>query len=104
MPKPLVQALKCAIDQYGTSVRFITTTNELSALDKGHRSRALCLPMVQASLERWMPRIKAILDAEGVPTPKDQLLKEILKNSGGDNRQFLADLQRYVEEIGEART
>lgn len=99
LPKSLVQTLKLAIDECGESKRFIATTNRIDALDKGHRSRALCLPLVQASLERWRPRIRAILDAEGVPVPKDRLLREMLENSGGDNRQFLADLQRYVEEI-----
>jgi len=99
LPKSLIETLKLAIDQYGESNRFIATTNKLDALDKGLRSRALCLPFIQASLERWMPRIKTILDAEGVPTPKDQLLKQIFNNSGGDNRRFLGDLQRYVDEI-----
>ena len=104
LPKSLVETLKLAIDQCGESKRFIATTNRIDALDKGHRSRALCLPLVQASLERWMPRIETIFDAEGVPTPESQVLKVILENSGGDNRRFLADLQRYVEEIKSVQT
>ena len=62
------------------------------------------MPIIQAPLERWMPRIEAILNAEGVPVPKKQLLKEALEGSAGDNRQFLGDLQRYVEEIEAVRT
>ena len=46
-----------------------------------------------------MPVIKAILDAERVPVPKRRLLQEMLENSGGDNRKFLADLQLYVEGV-----
>ena len=102
--KPVVRSIKSSIDRYGQSVLFIATTNDLSAMDKGHRSRALSLQMLQPPLERWLPRIKIILNAESVPVPKERLLREMLGNSGGDNRQFLADLQRYVEEIKSVQT
>jgi len=101
-PKGIIQSIKSAIDQYTKNVLFIATTNDLSALDLGHRSRSVCLQIVQPPLERWMPRIVAILNAEGASVPKDQSLMEMLQDSGGDNRQFLTNLQLYVEELGGA--
>jgi replication factor C subunit 2/4 len=102
--KPVVRSLKSAIEKYSQNVLFIATTNDLSALDKGHRSRAVCLQLLQAPIERWIPRIRTILDAERIPIPKDRLLGKMLENSGGDNRQFLEDLQRYVEEFKTVQT
>ena len=96
-PEKIVNILKCAMDVAEGQVLFIATTNDVNALDKGHRSRAVCLPINQPPLERWMLRVKAILDAEGVPIPKKAVLAKMLENSRGDNREFLSDLQRYVE-------
>jgi DNA polymerase III delta prime subunit len=96
-PDHLGRNLKCVIDEAADHVLFIATTNDLSALDGGHRSRAVRLHIVQASLERWMPRIKAICAAEGVPLPGNQALQKLLDDSKGDNRQFLSDLQSVCE-------
>ena len=103
LPKSLFRSIKCAIDEYGGHVRFVATTNNISAIDNGLRSRALCLQMAQAPLERWLPRIRSILDAENVPIPKRHMLQEMLDGSGGDNREFLADLQLYVEGVQAAK-
>jgi DNA polymerase III delta prime subunit len=93
----LVRNLKCAIDNPAGHVLFITTTNKIDALERGHCSRSVRLHIVQASLERWMSRIEAIFAAEGVPVPGNRALQKLLDDSKGDNRQFLSDLQRVCE-------
>jgi replication-associated recombination protein RarA len=99
-PSALVRVLKCIMDR--AEHVFIATTNEINALDGGHRSRAIRLHIIQAPLKRWMPRIEAIFAAEGVSLPPNEVLQKVLENSKGDNRQFLADLQRICEGLLQA--
>ena len=95
--EPLVACIKSVIDASYDFVLTIVTTNNINKLDRGHRSRAICLRIEQAPLERWMPRITTILAAEEVRVPPEHVLEQMLKGSKGDNRHFLDDLQRYVE-------
>jgi DNA polymerase III delta prime subunit len=98
-PKPVIQTLKSAINKFSHAVLFIAMTNNLISLDKGHRSRANCLQISPTNLNDWLPRINYILKAENVPVPTSQALGNMLANSHGDNRQFLSDLERYVNRV-----
>ncbi len=67
--------------------------------EKGHCSRAVCLPFTPPPLVEWMPRIKSIMKAESVPMPKQADLAAIYQNSGHDTRELFDDLERYVDAV-----
>lgn len=95
-PKPFIQSIKVSINQYREHVLFITTTNRIDALDKGHLSRSTVLHIDTAPLSAWMPRIKQILKAERVPVPAQPTLQGMLSSAKGDHRDFLSQLEQYV--------
>ena len=97
--REVISCVKSYLDRGQEQAIFIATTNSLSALEGGHKSRSTRLHIVPAPLHRWKPRIEHILDAEGVPVPEDEVLEDMLKLSKGDHRQFLSELQRYTEDV-----
>ncbi|MCR9071822.1 MAG: AAA family ATPase [Alphaproteobacteria bacterium] len=95
-PSVFVKTVKACIDQYKGWTMFISTTNDIHALDKGHRSRSNVLHIGGAPLAQWKPRVQKIMAAENAAMPSDDKLENLLAVAKGDHRQFLSLLEQVA--------
>lgn len=87
---------KSLLDQYSDKCHFIMTTNELGKVEKGVRSRSLCVDMPAIDPNAWLPRLRHILKQEKEPVPPDHKLLNIGQMADGDGREILKLLEEYV--------
>ena len=88
---------QCMDDLIGRE-QFIFTTNKLHNVDPGIRSRCREVEIVTAPPDRFLPRAKQILEAEGVYVPEDKLLSalEAIYESENDNRAYYRALDTLI--------
>lgn len=96
MDASVQRSLKGHLDQFSKVCLFILTTNNLSKVDGGVRSRCKKIHIGKASPAAWAPRMRKILKAENVPVPSNQHLLNIAAASKGDCRELLVDLEEFV--------
>ena len=96
MDGSLQRSLKGHVDRFSSYKLFIFTTNNLKKVDAGIRSRFERVHIGKAAPAAWMPRMRKILKAEGVPVPPSPNLAAIAAASNGDCRELLSDLENFV--------
>jgi DNA polymerase III delta prime subunit len=91
-------AVRQCMDEMMGREQFIFTTNKLHNVDPGIRSRCREVGMVTAPPDRFFPRAKQILRAEGVFVPEDQLLWALksMYESKNDNRAYYRALDTLI--------
>lgn len=68
---------------------FILTTNELSRIDVGVKSRCHCVAFNAAPPENWLPLVRRMLVDNGVTGISDQQLLPILAAGNGSAREII---------------
>lgn len=97
-------ALKAFIEQYHKNVRFILTTNHLSKISDGIKSRFTCidfdcLDIYEEKLlkqELYKKVVNVIAPSEGIEIPKD-ILVNIITKKFPDFRSILVEIQSFKE-------
>lgn len=91
-------AFRDVLDELQQHIQFIFTTNNLENIDIGLRDRFLCLQITPAAAKCWLPRIRFIIESEGIQI-EDQLLLNFINaqlNVSQSNRQLLEKLEEWV--------
>lgn len=88
-------ALKGIIDQYGSFVRFIVTTNHFDKLDGGIKSRCHCMEIGECSPHQWLPRARGIMVAENIDISDGDLV-DLINMGDGSGRKIMQMLERFV--------
>lgn len=85
--------LRALLDKYA-AVKIIATTNNLSDVDGGIRSRCDCLHVGMPQPQDWLSRAQQILALEGVQVNSQALLAVL--NTTTDARDVMRALERLV--------
>jgi DNA polymerase III delta prime subunit len=91
-------AVRQCMDDLAGREQFIFTTNKLHNVDPGIRSRCREIEIVTAPPERFLPRAKLILEAEGVHIPESKLLPvlQAVYANENDNRAYYRALDTLI--------
>jgi replication-associated recombination protein RarA len=81
------------------SAVFIMTTNNISKIDNGVRSRSFLINMPFADADRWLPKVKSVLIDQGVIVPSDALLAKMIAASGYDARKIIVSTLRLASAL-----
>lgn len=87
--------LRVLMDKYGKNTAFMFSANDIGNVDGGVQDRCLCVNFGYTSAERWLPRARDILRAEGIKVP-DEALLELLRGSGGSVRKVFRNLEMLL--------
>jgi DNA polymerase III delta prime subunit len=99
-------SFRIALDKYrGTDITIITT-NEVTQIDKGIRSRCEVLEVPACAPEVFLPHAKKIMEAEGVEISDSALLAalEAAYEIEADNRGYYKELDKLFRDFYLAET
>jgi replication-associated recombination protein RarA len=68
---------------------FILTTNHISEIDKGIKSRCHVIHMLEADPKDWLPLVKKVISKMAASLPPDSTLLPIIKQCDGSAREIL---------------
>ena len=91
---PMQQKLRAFIDQYEMGM-VIATTNNLHLVDGPLKDRFRPLFVEYPSVQQWVPRVVAVLGAEGIPVTPTQALG-LLEGFEGSGRTLDDWIEDYV--------
>lgn len=80
-------SLKAAMN-LPTSI-FIMTTNHVEQVEKGVKNRSIMIDMNAASVEQWLPIIKALLKKANIKDADDQMLADLIEPCHGSVRDIM---------------
>jgi hypothetical protein len=80
-------SLKAAMN-LPTSI-FIMTTNHVEQVEKGVKNRSIMIDMNAASVEQWLPIIKALLIKANIKDADDQMLADLIEPCHGSVRDIM---------------
>jgi DNA polymerase III delta prime subunit len=86
--------MKSFITEY-SHVVYIMTTNRLSKIDEGLRSRSYCISFENPDVKKWIDKCRTILLSNGV-SYDGTFVENLVKNSKGDARNILSNIERYI--------
>ncbi len=99
MNKDAQMAWRNIITNYNQHACFFITSNDLSKVDGGIRSRFRPIPFEKFQPEKRVPRVRQILEAEGLTGLNDNHLLDLLKDCDDDNRELFRKLENIVVEF-----
>ncbi len=88
------QSLK-AIMNYRQSV-FIMTTNYITKVDAGIKSRSYLIQMDAAVPDDWLPLARRVITKAGVPVPPDSALLPVIAGCNGNARDIVSAAVRVA--------
>lgn len=88
------QSLK-AIMNYRQSV-FIMTTNYITKVDAGIKSRSYLIQMDAATPGDWLPLVRRVITTAGVPAPPDSALLPVIASCNGNARDIVSAAVRVA--------
>jgi hypothetical protein len=80
-------SLKAAMN-LPTSI-FIMTTNHVEQVEKGVKNRSIMIDMKAASVEQWLPIMKALLLKANIKDADDQMLADLIEPCHGSVRDIM---------------
>ena len=95
--KEVMGSLKVAINTGGSNSVFVMTTNNLSAIEGGVLDRSILVEFNAAASDRWLPRIRRILDDYEVTDVTDQELIDIIDLCNGSARKILLSVRQVID-------
>ena len=95
-------AFRTVLDDYRGTDLTIMTTNEITKVDKGVRSRCEVLEVPAVSPELFLPHAKKIFEAEGVSIDEGALYEalEAVYDEKPDNREYYKKIDELFREVG----
>jgi DNA polymerase III delta prime subunit len=91
------QHLKSAM-AYNNTV-FVLTTNNIDSVDEGVRNRCHLIEMNAARPADWLPKVRRVIAACGVPVPDDALLLPIIAAAKGSARDIISSAVAVANQI-----
>ena len=88
------QSLK-AILNYRQSV-FIMTTNYITKVDAGIKSRSYLVQMDAAAPDEWLPLVRRVMTAAGAGVPPDSALLPVIASCNGNARDIVSAAVRVA--------
>ena len=88
------QTLKAAMN-YHTTV-FIMTTNYITKVDAGIKSRSYLIQMDAAAPDDWLPLARRVITTAGVPVPPDSALLPVIASCNGNARDIVSAAVRVA--------
>ena len=94
--------LRVITDELQGVIQFIFTTNNINAIDEGLRERFNCLHFTPTTPQDWLPRIKQIVESEGILTLNDSTLLDFITNQlnqSSNHRKLLGELELFISQV-----
>ena len=86
--------MKSFITEY-KHVVYIMTTNHLSKVDNGLRSRSHCVSFENPCQAKWLQKCRDMLFSRAINFD-ESFLEELVERSDGDARNILSEIENYV--------
>lgn len=94
LPSHYQKSLKSFITQYD-HVIYIMTTNHLSQIDAGLRSRSHLISFENPSAELWLKRCVELCEMYDV-VPDERYLKDLIRRNRCDARSIISELEETI--------
>jgi len=94
LTKAAQQSLK-AVMSYRQST-FIMTTNYITDVDAGIKSRSYLIQMDAASPNDWLPLVRRVITAVGAAVPPENILLPVIANCNGNARDIVSAAVRVA--------
>jgi len=96
--KEVMGSLKAAINTGASNSVFVMTTNDLSAIEGGVLDRSILVEFNAAASNRWLPRVRKILNDYEVTGATDKELIYIIDSCNGSARKILLAIRKIIYE------
>jgi replication-associated recombination protein RarA len=88
------QSLKAVMNYQ--HVVFIMTTNYITKVDAGIKSRSYLIQMDAATPADWLPLVRRVITTAGAPVPPDTALLPVIASCNGNARDIVSAAVRVV--------
>lgn len=88
LTKAAQQSLKAVMNY--RQATFIMTTNYITEVDAGIKSRSYLIQMDAASPNDWLPLVRRVITAVGAVVPPDNTLLPVIANCNGNARDIVS--------------